>query len=395
MRKFLILLLAILSILSCSNAAEDIVTEEEVPTFPERSQDDVIRILCFTSSWGINTWYYIPFMLKSAGVKFEFYGLYRGAMTFREWGPIFYDGKLDNSLFQLTFKNNGEVCDYKYNTTQGELLSSEIVPGSFDVIITNNGAAASVKEEEWDSATEIMKKIFRTYPKEDGIVVYNSTWSPAIHGFDILDATNGEISNNNVPEVIYNIVDKQDQERFQDVNWENTQRWTKEVGITHIIPNGSLMHIIRNNAITNTGEFISPAWRSDGPQYVEYHEGEDYTFQKDGNTYQTHIYNTDLCVDGVHAACGLPSFALALNTVATVFAPMMHFSVNDITWRPVSIKTRPTSPANEPYQRNFIDEGYIYNTTQFEIPLNEEQLEVIIRAIELAQKNKFNRCSLQ
>lgn len=371
-RKFFAIIVACIGFISCSNPVEDI-DDQDI----SRDRNEVIRILCMGSSWGINSWYYLPFILKDAGVRFELYGLYRGAIEFNEWGPIFNEGKIDSNLFQLVFVNNGTTTDYKYTTSQGEALNDEIKPNSFDVIFTNNGARSSVDKSSWDTGREVMKDIFDRYAKDDGIVVFNSTWCPSLHGISVLDGNLGTVADNDVPATSYNVADRESQDAFQDINWANTIEWCRDLGIGYIVPNGSLMYILRNHPITNTGGFICPAWHL-RPQYVEY----------------TQTQNTELCVDGIHAAAGLPSFALAMNLVYTVFGPMSDIKIEDINWRPASIRNLVQIPPGMPYEPNFIDEGYIYNTTAFEIPLDEQQIKVIIDAIKLAQRNKFNRATL-
>jgi hypothetical protein len=301
-----------------------------------KSLDEPIKILCFGSSWFMNTWWYLNKITASAGVNAEIHAYYMGSGTLSEWLQLY-----NNNLAPLPSGRNARKCIstngsdwtisiFGSNYTAQQFRNdfyNDLTSQDWDFIITQQGAKASIVKAEWDSYEKDFVSMIKSNCNCNTIIGFNSTWTPGLDhswliGFEP------------------NTYDGQSQ--WQRINWDNVKSFMMNSGIANVVPNGALMRILQaNTTLINT-------------------------------TTANDLYQDD----DLHPANGLPNYALCGCLYQTYIAPMFGVDFNDVEWLPDS-STQKASVSGSSFME-----------------ISSEQRDYIRKAIHLALSDRFNIRSL-
>ena len=236
-----------------------------------RETSEPLRLVCFGSSWFMDTWWYMNKFLQSAGINAELCCFYTGGAYFQQW----IDSWDNDSSVNCWTSTNG--ADWTATTAN---FKSKLLEG-WDVIAFQQGAFQAI---DWDGYwanqwSEIVKQM-KLSCGIDTVLAFNSTYTPGVAG-------------NLSP--YPNTVDGQKQ--WQQDNYDNVKRFLALSGIDVVSPNGATLWAMRRNAtLNNTGN--------------------------------------DLASDNLHPDNGLPIYGLCSTFFQTIIGALYGKSVDDVDWLP-------------------------------------------------------------
>ena len=246
----------------------------------KKSNTDTLRILCFGSSWFMNTWWYLNKIIKSAGIDAELYCFYVGGTQFAEWID-----KYKNDASALCYQSsNGS--DW---TSSNLGFKSVLSMGDWDIIAFQQGARQSIYWDlYWEPYWSDLVSIVKRHCNINTSIVFNSTWTPGIYEAGMSRPDEYWPSSNTV----------EGQMAWQEKNYRNTQRLSLISGIQNIVPNGATMWALRRDSELNVSK--------------------------------------DLASDGLHPDNGLPLYATGGTFFQSVIAPMYGIDFDTVEWLPDS-----------------------------------------------------------
>lgn len=260
-----------------------------LPPMPKASSE-TLRVLCFGSSWFMDTWWYLNHIIASAGINAELHCYYVGGSNFSEWLD-FYDDDITSvsSRAPRATKNisiNGAdwtisqkgVGGYTYQDIRDDWFA-DLTEGTWDIIAFQQGAASSTDWELWEDGFEVAKML-KKHASPRTHIAFNSTWAPAVSNVSILPTTG-----------------KAAQLAFQKSNWANTMRFMAKSGIANVSPGGKVMYLLRESNL-NTAN--------------------------------------DLADDTLHPNNGISIYALGGAFFDTFIAPMYNVPFASVDWLPTS-----------------------------------------------------------
>ncbi len=235
-----------------------------------KSIDTPLRMICFGSSWFMDTWWYLNKIIQSAGINAELTCFYTGGAYFSEW-----INRWDNdSVVDCWKSTNGS--DWSQTTAP---FKTTLLEG-WDIIAYQQGAYQSIDwAKYWNNQWSKLLRYVKQSCGIDTVIAFNSTWAPSING-DLAPFEN----------------DIDGQRQWQLLNFLNTSKFMSLSGIDNISPNGSLMWAMRRSPELNFGN--------------------------------------DLASDNLHPDNGLPIYGLAGCFFETFIAPMYGVSFDAVEWLP-------------------------------------------------------------
>ena len=255
-----------------------------------KTNEERLKVLCFGSSWFMDTWWYLNKITKSAGIDAEFYCFYVGGTQFAEW--------LDK------YKNDGTAqCFHSVDgsdwTNSNLGFKTILSQGDWDIIAFQQGARQAIYWElYWEPYWSDLVSIVKRHCTVNTAVVFNATWTPAIYE-----------SGMSRTEELWPASNTADgQKEWQAMNNRNTQRFSLLSGITNIVPNGATMWALRRDSELNVSK--------------------------------------DLASDGLHPDNGLPLYATAGTFFQTVIAPMYGIDFDNVDWLPDSTTQKASVSGN-------------------------------------------------
>lgn len=301
-----------------------------------KAKDEPIKILCFGSSWFLNTWWYLNKITGNLGINAEIHGYYVGHSCFDEWISLYNN---DLSPFAGSESSRGS---YRYVSVNGANYTSQrrvsggefgdqefrdawyedLISEDWDIIAFQQGAHQAPKWKYWESGPELVS-IIRRHCGPNTMIAFNSTWTPSVTSSSLPNDTDGLCSKT-----------LEGQKLWQTMNFDNCKRFMNITGVSNVSPNGAMMYTLRRD----------PKMNIDGD---------------------------DLCYDGLHPNHGLPMFALASVFYETFIAPFYGISIKECTWLPS------TSDKKGPF-----------NSSVFR-PVTEAQRDRIFEYVRLSLSNRF------
>ena len=270
-----------------------------------------LKILCFGSSWFMDTWWYLNKLLGDAGVSCELHCYYMGHAKMREWLE-FYNGNTTpfsgTEATRSASKNvsvNGSdwtISSYSQSGTyNAESYKNDFVAdiksGDWDIIAFQQGAQECIIAEEWDAKHDVVKMIKENCSYKTTIA-FNATFAPALKNY----------SGDYFPTISRSDYGK---EYFQYLNNRNTKLFMADTGIYNVSPNGAMLSLMRTDATLNL--------------------------------------SNDMANDGLHPNNGLPILGLCGCFYETFIAPLIGISFDELNWLPTS-STQKASVSGSSYQ---------------------------------------------
>jgi hypothetical protein len=273
-----------------------------------RDKSEKLRLLCFGSSWNMCAWWYLNKIIQSAGINAEITGFYTGGAYFSQW----IDRYKNNEAVDCWKSTNGS--DWEKTTANFKDTLNE----GWDIIEFQQGAYQAIKwEQEWEPYWSELVSIVKRNCNFDTIIAFNCSYTPGV---------NGNLSP--YPK------SQDGQKQWQQLNYENTQKFMALSGIYNVSPGGATMWSLRREPTINTEDA------------------------------------KDLASDNLHPDNGLPIYALGGTLFETYIAPMYGVSFTSVEWKP------DTSIAKTPF--NF---GYQ--------EMSNDQREKVRNIVKLSLSNRF------
>ena len=260
-----------------------------------KSLSETVKILCFGSSWFMDTWWYLNKIIQSAGINAELHCYYIGHSRFNEWIDLYkndltpFSGSEESRSASKNISINGAdwtITKYRSNYTAQQFRDdwyNDLILEDWDIIAFQQGARqAPYWDLYWKDYWSELVKIVKTHCNPNTIIAFNSTWAPAVQDSAELSPWPAT---------------REGQMGWQEANWENTKRFMGLSGIYNVSPNGKTMYLLRNSEL---------------------------------NT------ETDLADDGLHPNNGLPIYALGGTFFETYIAPMYGISFKTVEWLPTT-----------------------------------------------------------
>ena len=307
-----------------------------IPSVCHKSKDEPIRILCFGSSWFLNTWWYINKITDNLGIDAVVHGYYMGHSQFDEW-ISFYNNELTpfagsektRGSYRYVSEGGSDYTVSKHVTGSGfgdqefrDAWYNDLISEDWDIIIFQQGAHQSVQWKYWENCDELAS-IIKRHCNPRTLIGFNNTWTPSITSSYLSTDSDG-LCNKTL----------EGQKLWQTYNFYNCQRLMNITGIETVSPVGAMIYTLRRDASVN-------------------------------------IDADDLCYDGLHLNHGLPMFAAACVLYETFVAPFYGVSIKECTWMPTAA-----------------DQRGPFNNSVFR-PISEEQRDLIYNYVRLSLSNRF------
>lgn len=247
--------------------------------FPCRcNNDSPLRILCFGSSWFMNTWWYMNKLLFSSGISYEMNCFFSSGAQFSQWVSR-YEGLDEPEDSDLRLYSSVDGSDWSVlSIADNPGLFKEYLETGYDLIVFQQGAYQSIDWDEWECFSRLVSYVKRN-SLPNSVIAFNNTWTPNINGV-LSPFSNTEDG----------------QSRWQKLNNQNCMKFASLSGISKIIPNGAAIWTLRNDGeITDDNDFTN---------------------------------------DLLHLKNGLPLYLTALNFFETLITPMYGIRIDDIFWYP-------------------------------------------------------------
>lgn len=272
--------------LSNNNFVIDYVAPQ-IYQLPQKKKNisDGVRIMGFGSSFFMNTWWYVPYLLQTAGIKADLSFFYDGGASFDQWIARFEN----NSSVDCWASTNGS-----YFTTTTKKFRDCIEEG-WDIIGFQQGAFQSRDWTTFSNWSKLVSYIRRSC-NYDTFIGFNCLWPPAIQGDLSPYPSTAE-----------------GQKLWQLEANENFKKFLALSGLNcGAVPNGATIWALRKNPLTK--------------DEVE-----------------------DLAHGGLHINNGLPMYATAATWFETIVSPMFGITIDNIDWIPTGKTPKcPVSPNYTP-----------------------------------------------
>ena len=273
-----------------------------------RDKSEKLRLLCFGSSWNMCAWWYLNKIIQSAGIDAEITGFFTGGAHFSQW----IDRYKNNEAVDCWKSTNGS--DWEKTTANFKDTLNE----GWDIIEFQQGASQAIKwEQEWEPYWSELVSIVKRNCNFDTIIAFNCSYTPGVKG-NLSPYPNSQDG----------------QKQWQQLNYENTQKFMALSGIYNVSPGGATMWSLRREPTINTEDA------------------------------------KDLASDNLHPDNGLPIYALGGTLFETYIAPMYGVSFASVEWKPdISIAK---TPFNFGYQE-----------------MSNDQREKVRNIVKLSLSNRF------
>lgn len=237
---------------------------------PRKSSDYQLKIVLFGSSWFMNTWWYLNKIIKSAGINAKIVGFYTGGASMSQWNERF-----DNDSFVDAWTSE-DGSDW----TKTSFRFKTALEQGWDIIAFQQGAWQAKDWANWANEWSPLVRKVKLCCGIDTVMVFNSTWTPAIQG-----------NLSPYPNTV------EGRKAWQQDNYNNTKRFIALSGVDVVSPCGALLWTMRQNNTLNLGN--------------------------------------DLASDGLHPDHGLPMYALSLMFFFSIIARVYGISLDQvIEWLP-------------------------------------------------------------
>lgn len=304
---------------------------------PQRKEaGEQIKILCFGSSWFLNTWFYLNKITNNLGINAKIHGYYMGHSQFNEW-IAFYNNDLSpfagsestRQAYRYVSENGADYTSESHVTggTFGDqeyrdAWYNDLISEEWDIIAFQQGAHQSVKWDLWENYGTLVS-IIKRHCNPNTVIAFNNTWTPSITSDYLPNDTDG-------------LCEKtlEGQKLWQQINWNNCKRMMKLSGLSNISPNGAMIYTMRRDETLNTDSY-------------------------------------DLMYDGLHPDNGLTMYGVCSCFYETFIAPFYGISIKNCTWLPDSTSQR--SP---------------FNKSKFRT-INTDQQSKIFNYVKLSLSNRF------
>lgn len=301
-----------------------------------KDKDEPIKILCFGSSWFLNTWWYLNKITGNLGINAEIHGYYVGHSCFDEWISLYnndltpFAGSESSRGSYRYVSVNGENYTAKRRVSGGEFGDQEfrdawygdLISEDWDIIAFQQGAHQAPKWKYWESGPELVS-IIRRHCGPNTMIAFNSTWTPSVTSSSLPNDTDGLCSKT-----------LEGQKLWQMMNFDNCKRFMNITGVSNVSPNGAMIYTLRRDQ-------------------------------------QMNVDGDDLCYDGLHPNYGLPMFAIASVFYETFIAPFYGISIKECSWLP-----------------DASDQKGPFNNSVFR-PVTEMQRDRIFEYVRLSLSNRF------
>lgn len=271
--------------------------------------NNTVKILCFGSSWFMDTWWYLNKLLGETGVDSELHCYYMGHAKMREWVALYNDdispftGDPSRNASKNISVNGSNWVSSKYSATgtynaqaYRDDFYADLINGNWDIIAIQQGAQEAIVHSEWEPGLELVE-IIKRYCSPRTTIALNATWT---HGLNYSGSYFKEISRL-ADGKLY----------FQQLNTRNTKWFMSKTGIYNVSPNGAMLSLMRADSTLNLSD--------------------------------------DMAADGLHPSNGLPILGLAGCFYETFISPLTNVSFADINWLPTS-STQKASVSGSSFQ---------------------------------------------
>lgn len=265
-----------------------------------KTTDEQIKILCFGSSWFLNTWWYLNKITKSVGVNALIHAYFMSGSALDEWISLYNNENISSVIsssrraIRNISENGNDWTQYILNdtgATEGYTAQNyrddwydDLVNGDWDLILFQQGARQGRDWNAWVNYPDIVS-IVKRHCSTDTVIGFNCTWSPAKqHSY--LNTYTGKTG-------------IEGQTIWQNQNNTNSQRFMKGSGIDYISPAGTLTWLMRDDTTMNTDSY-------------------------------------DLSKDGLHLDYGFPMYGIALLLYEATIAPFYGIPFENCIWVPSS-----------------------------------------------------------
>ena len=258
---------------------------------------DNLRVLCFGSSWFMNTWWYLNKLINAAGKSCEIHSYYMGHARMEEWIQLYNDDltpftsdssrsaskniSVDGANYVVTSYASGGTYD---GQAYRDDFYNDLISGNWDIIAFQQGAQECIVASEWDAKTELVS-IVRSHCTYKTRIAFNATWTFGV-----------KYSGSYFPTISRSEDGKY---YFQQMNNQNTKLFMADTGILDVAPNGAMLSLMRKDASLNTTQY-------------------------------------DMANDGLHPNNGLPMLGLCGCFFETFIAPMIGVSFDELNWLPTT-----------------------------------------------------------
>lgn len=307
-------------------------TVQQVPVAPLRvkASGEPLRVLFFGSSWFMDTWWYLNYLIKSAGINAELHAYYIGHSQMREWIELynndltpFSGSESTRSATRNVSVDGGDWVIGRYRngyTAQQfrDAFYADLTAGNWDIIAFQQGAyQAPHWRAYWEPYYKDLVNIVKRHCTEKTLIGFNSTWTMASTSSGLAPFP----------------VNATGQRLYQEANWDATKHFMVKSGIVHVSPCGKTMWNLRNSELTDESE---------------------------------------LAGDGIHPSNGLPIYALGLTWFQTFIAPMYGIDGDTIDWLPTA--STPKALVSGDYY----------------VSINETQRDLVRQLVKKALSNRFD-----
>lgn len=244
----------------------------QINQWPIREKDtsEGVRIMCFGSSFFMNTWWYLPYLLKEAGIDAEMSCFYTGGASFDQW----IDRYENNTAVDCWTSSNGS--DFVKTSKNFRDTLEE----GWDVVGFQQGVYQSRDWYSFANWSTLVSYIRRSCDYKT-FIAFNCLWPPAIQGN--LSPYEGSAEGQRLWQIEAN---------------DNFKKFLALSGLSNgAVPNGQTIWALRKNELTKDED-------------------------------------EDLAYGGLHINNGLPMYATAATWFETIISPMFNVSIDNINWMP-------------------------------------------------------------
>lgn len=302
----------------------------------KKAAGEQIKILCFGSSWFLNTWFYLNKITANLGINAKIHGYYMGHSQFNEW-IAFYNNDLSpfagsestRQAYQYISENGADYSSQKHVTGGSfgdqeyrDAWYNDLISEEWDIIAFQQGAHQSVKWNLWENYGTLIS-IIKRHCNPNTVIAFNNTWCPSITSAYLPNDTDG-------------LCEKtlEGQKLWQQINWNNCKRMMRLSGLSNVSPNGAMIYTMRRDETLNTDSY-------------------------------------DLMYDGLHPDNGVTMYGVCCCFYETFVAPFYGISIKKCTWLPDASSQR--SP---------------FNNSQFRT-IDTDQQARIFTYVKLSLSNRF------
>jgi hypothetical protein len=244
----------------------------QIYQLPQKKKNisDGVRIMGFGSSFFMNTWWYLPYLLQAAGINAELSFFFTGGASFDQWIDRFEN----NSSVNCWVSTNGS--DFEKTTKNFR----DCIEEGWDIIGFQQGAFQSRDWSTFENWSKLVSYIRRSCGYNT-FIGFNCLWPPAIQGNLSPYPSTAE------GQMLWQLEANDNFKKFISLSGLNSGA----------VPNGATIWALRKNPLT-----------------------------KDETE--------DLAYGGLHINNGLPMYATAATWFETIVSPMFDITIDNIDWIP-------------------------------------------------------------